>query len=272
MRLGIGSYAFRWALGTPAFTPAEPMTLSDLVDASADMELEVLQVADNAELEQAAGSRLAELGRQARARGVAWQTGFTGASSDKLEQHLRIAEGIGADVVRVVVTDDRPGSPEARAVENAAAAFESAGIRLGLENHGTAPTSRLVSLVEHVGSAAVGIVVDVANSILADERPQDTIRALAPYAVCLHLKDYRWEADADGVGGHLVGSPLGEGLTDVGATMAAVAPRDHDGSLAVILEQWVGRLPDEEATLRRERAWRESSVAHARAVMNGVPA
>ncbi|CAM3468175.1 sugar phosphate isomerase/epimerase [Occultella aeris] len=262
MQIGIGSYAFRWALGTPSFHPPAPVGLEAMVREAATLGCAVLQVADNAELDAADDKRLERLRELADDEGVRWQIGLTGATPARLQHYLGAAERLGADVVRLVVEDAAPGSAEVGAIRDAAASFEAAGVRLGIENHFTMTSPDLVALVRGVDNPAVGVVLDVANSILCGEWPTQTIDLLAPLAVCVHLKDYRLVPDVDGVGGHIEGAPLGSGLTDVEHVVSAVQDVD-DGTLAVVLEQWAPRLDSVDATIENERAWRRSSVAAA---------
>ncbi|MEU6642650.1 sugar phosphate isomerase/epimerase [Saccharomonospora sp. NPDC046836] len=263
MRLGLGSYSFRWALGTPSFTPPEPASLADLVREAGELGVQVLQVADSPELEAATAPELARLREAAAGVGVHWQIGFTGATPERLEHFLAAAVALEADVARIVIHDSSDTSPEISAIADHAQSYEQAGVTLGIENHFSTTSPRLIEVVESIGSPAVGVVLDVANSIMCGEWPHETIALLAPHTVCLHLKDYRLESDVDGVGGHVVGTPLGTGLTDPDAVFAAL--RGLDPSLAVIVEQWSPRCDSVEATLEVERRWRQTSVATAAA-------
>lgn len=263
MRLGIGSYAYRWALGTEAFRPAQPATVADLVRDAGEMGVDVLQVADNAELEAATDSTLADLRALATDLGIAFQTGTTGAHPEQLARHIHIARILEADVIRVVPDDGAAPGPEVEAIRAVLPQLDEHGLTIGIENHFTMTSPRIVEVLEEIDHPRVGVVLDVANSIMCQEWPAQTIDQLAPHAVCVHLKDCRLEPDAEGVGGHVVGTPLGTGVVDLPAVLDAVRPRD-DGQLAVVLEQWAPRLPGIEDTLELERQWRRAAVDHAR--------
>jgi sugar phosphate isomerase/epimerase len=83
-----------------------------------------------------------------------------------------------------------------------------------------------------------------------------TIDILAPYARNAHVKDYRLVLHPDGIGGHLIGAPLGESRLDIDAVLAALRGIGRD-DLGVILEQWCPRGRDEETTVQMETRWRE---------------
>lgn len=263
MRLGIGSYAYRWALGTETFRPAQPATVADLVRDAAQMGVDVLQVADSAELEAAPDSALTELLALARDLGIRFQTGTTGAHPEQLARHIHIARILEADVVRVVLDDGADPGPEVEALRAVLPQLDEHGLTVGIENHFTMTSPRILEVLEQLDHVRVGVVLDVANSIMCQEWPAQTIDQLAPHAVCVHLKDCRLEPDPEGVGGHVVGTPLGTGVVDLPAALAAVRARD-DGELAVILEQWAPRLPGIEETLKLEQEWRRAAVDHAR--------
>jgi len=270
MELGIGSYSFRWALGTSDFAPTRPLALVDLVAEAAQLGCRVLQIADNRELDSASRDELVRLLAQARSAGVRLQVGLSGASASRLAHYLDIAMSLEADLVRLVLHGEGVDPTDAQAaavLREVADDYERAGVRVGIENHFLTPSSHMIDILDAVDSPTVGVVLDVANSIMCSEWPAETVTALAPWAFCLHLKDYRIVPDAEGVGGHIVGAPLGRGLTDIEAVLDAVAPFDV-GTLAIILEQWVPRLGSVAETLAAETYWRETSVQHLKPIIS----
>lgn len=265
MRLGLGSYAFRWAMGIGSSTPAAFDCVPALIRETAELGCQVLQLADLHAIESASAADLSDLREQAESAGVALQTGVTGATIERLSDHLRIATSLGADLARVVlhghgVEDEREALRSLTAVAHA---YEDAGVTLAIENHFLTPSATLVELIAEIGSSAVGITLDVANSIACQEWPEQTIATLAPYVRCLHLKDYRIVPSLDGVGASVIGTPLGQGWTDIGAIFAAIQPHAAT-DMAVILEQWSPSGPTHRDTLATETLWRRESVATAR--------
>jgi 3-oxoisoapionate decarboxylase len=254
--VGIGSYAYRWALrggdGIPGISPEE------LVDDAASLGSPVLQIADHPVLDEGDLDLIARLAGRAAAQGMRLQTGFSGLTADRLARHLDVAVAARADVVRVVPHDAGVDPDPDRIVDllrSAVPQLEREGIRIGIENHFTMPSERLRSIVERVDSDRVGVVLDVANSIMCGEWPSRTIELLAPVAVNVHVKDYRIVPDADGVGGHVVGAPLGDGWTDVDGLLDRFGIADDD-ALVLVVEQWCPAGSGFAATVRAERTWR----------------
>lgn len=273
MELGLGSYAFRWAVGTPAFRPTTPLSLVGMVDSTAELGCTLLQIADSAALEALDAEGRAALRQHAAAAGVRLQTGTSGLTESRMRMHLEIARDLEADIVRVVLDADgvHPDEDECvRVLSSVATDFADAGITIAIENHFLTPSTEIVSIIERVHSAAVGVCLDTANSIMVQEWPAKTVELLAPHAVNMHLKDYAVESDQNGVGGHVVGRRLAEGWLDISAVLDAVAHADRrrDGRLGVIIEQWMPLAHDEIATLESERSGREANVTSAREILS----
>lgn len=69
---------------------------------------------------------------------------------------------------------------------------QSAGVRTMVENHGffCQDSCRVKALIERVGHPNYGALIDIGNFLCADEKPQDAVRSLAPYAFHAHCKDF----------------------------------------------------------------------------------
>ncbi len=273
MELGLGSYAFRWAVGTDAFRPAMPMTLHEMVDETAALGCTLLQIADSAELDGLDTSGRRELLSHAVGAGVRLQVGTSGCTTERLLAQLSAAVDLQADVVRIVLdhTGINPTQQEVESILGGVAPrFEDAGVTVAIENHFLTPSTEIEAIVGAVDSPAVGVCLDTANSIMVGEWPDQTIDLLAPFAVNLHFKDYAVEPDALGVGGHVVGRQLGDGWLDVPALLGALAAEDQrrEGRMGVIIEQWLPLGADEHSTIQSERAGREANVERARELLS----
>lgn len=265
MRLGLGSYAFRWQLGIGSTSPARIGDLEDLPQETHALGCSVLQLADLHSLELASDHELTSLRGKADDAGIRLQTGFSGATVGRLERNLHIAQQLGADLVRVVLhghgVDDEHEA--LTALEGQAPAYAEAQVTLAIENHFQTPSSELAAMVTGLGNDAIGITLDVANSIACREWPEETVSLLAPHVRCLHLKDYRITPNDDGVGAQVTGAPLGGGWTDIDFILDAIEPYAPP-DLAVVLEQWSPGYPDRAEATAVETQWRRASAAFAR--------
>jgi len=264
VKLGLGSYTFRWSIGHKGIVPANPMTAFDLLDIASRHGLCVMQYADNLPLHQLSDADLDGLAQRARDSGIALEVGTQPFGVANVARYIAIGKRLDARILRVALD----GPDAARPIDELAAEFaqllpmaKDAGIRIAVENHFNFPSRRLVDLLAAIDDDQVAICLDVANSICAGEWPMETVGILAPHAINLHLKDYVIVPDAYGVGFAIHGCPLGQGRTDFQAILNA-APYPAD--MSVILEQWLPRCSDMDAVRRREHGWLEQSVAFAR--------
>ncbi len=261
-KLGLGTYAFRWSIGMGDRRPPVPMTAMQVVDEARTLGLDFVQFADNLPLHGLDEDGIARLARHAAASGIGVELGIQGFDGDVVRRYLGLAERLDAHLLRIAfdAADARKDVGEiARALQALLPACRTAGVRLAIENHFHVPSPKLVEIVRAVGDDALGICLDVANSICAKEWPEDTIALLAPDAIELHLKDYRFVPDPYGVGFRVLGSPLGEGTLDIDHVFASLR-REVD----VVLEHWLPFQKDLTATAALERAWLVQSVQRAR--------
>ncbi len=100
-----------------------------------------------------------------------------------------------------------------RALELAAPIVEKYKLPLAVENHKDHRDAERVALFEHISSEYVGACVDTGNSVALLEDAIETARALAPWALSVHLKDQAVQPYADGF--LLADIPLGQGSLDL---------------------------------------------------------
>jgi len=267
MKIGIGTYAYRWGIGRGSFVPDRPLTPWDILDKAAAHGVDLVQFADNLPLGPLSKAELADLSHKARDLGITIELGAEGLNAGVIATHLEIAAALDAHLVRVA-----PSAADAARANEAIAAdiatvvdtCREQGVTIAVENHFHVPSPRLIDLVTRVSSPRFGVCLDVANSIACFEWPKETIALLAPHAVNLHLKDYRLVLDPTGVGMTFTGVPLGEGLTDIDGVIDALAGMD----LNIILEHWLPLAADPAQTLRLEDEWLARSITTIRDRLN----
>ncbi len=266
MTLGIGTYALRWSIGFGDRIPPRPMSALQVIETAVQLGVGLVQFADNLPLHRLTDGTIADLAALARHHGVELEVGMTGCAPDLIKRYLGIAEVVGAKLLRVAPTAAEAALPDAALARMLSASLgecRRAGVSLAVENHFHLPSPRLVRIIETIGDPLVGVCLDVANSIACQEWPKDTIALLAPYALNLHLKDYRIAIDPHGVGCAFTGMPLGQGLLDIDHVLATL--RKNRRSVNIILEYWLPWQGTFDDTLRLEMAWLQQSIAAARA-------
>lgn len=263
MKLGIGSYTFGWKV-------AAGMTPFELLEEAGAFGVSVVQIADNLPLDALSPAELRRLGRTAHARGITLETGTRGIDRDHLLRYVEIAASLSSSLLRVVVDTKRahPEPPDIVArLRKIVPELEAAGVTLAIENHDRLPAVVLRRIMEEVGSPRVGICLDTANSIGANEGVAHVLAMLAPWIANVHVKDVTIRRLPHLMGFLVEGAPAGKGDLDIPDLLERVrreVPRDVNA----ILELWTPPEEDETKTLAKERRWARASVKYLRPLIS----
>ncbi len=263
MKVGIGSYAFRWSIGIGDYRPEAPMGPVELLHTAAGIGAEVLQFADNLPLDTVSDAVISDLRQASLETGVEVQLGTNSLDAAHLERQRALADVLKAPVIRIApgAADMADDATLVQRLRDEGDAFAKVGCLITLENHFRLAPADLADLVTRVAHDNVRVCLDVANSVANREWPETTIRTLAPHAGNLHIKDYDIALDPYGVGMHIVGVPLGEGLMDVDFVLAELAACGRD--VDAIVEHWLpkDRFSTHEEARRLELEWSSRSIA-----------
>ncbi|WP_221583491.1 sugar phosphate isomerase/epimerase [Microbacterium sp. G2-8] len=260
--IGLGTYAFFWEMSDRA---SRPLSLIGALETTRDLDVGLFQICDFAPLESMTDAELHDAARAARELGLEIEIGTKGLEPDHLARFLRIAEIFDARLVRSMLRG-AAGSPslaDARHwVTQAVPSYEAAGVDLALETYEQVATRDLVTLVEQVGSDALGICLDPANVVARLENPRDCVETAAPLVKNVHVKDFAFAREPGWVGFTYSGAPMGDGLHDYAHLLDTVDPRGR--GINEIVEHWLPWQSDERATIDREREWTRRSLNHLR--------
>lgn len=265
MKLGLGSFAYAWAIGVPDHPPANPMHACELLAEAERLDVRVVQVCDNLPLTRLSSTGLTRFEQRAAAAGIAVELGTRGLQADLLLEYLRLARRFRSPFVRVVV--DSPGDePTPTEIVTRLRAllpeFQRAGIQIALENHDRFPARTLAWIIEQIGPAHAGICLDTVNSFGALEGPAVVVEQLAPYTLNLHVKDFTISRVSTNMGFVVTGCPAGEGRLDLPWLFERLRAAGRD--VNAILESWPPFGPTLDETIARERAWVETGVRNLR--------
>jgi sugar phosphate isomerase/epimerase len=265
MRLGVSTYTFGWALGVPGYPPPpSPLTVEGLLQKAADLRVRVVQLADDALLPQLGDAELTSLRDSAGRRGIDLELGMRGIAPEQLLRHLRVAVGLRAPLVRVIIERTPHPSPAdvVEALRVVVPEFARANVCLAIENHDRFPAAILAEIVEQLDSRHVGICLDTANSIGCAEGLETLLRVLGRWVINLHVKDVRIDRPSHRRGFVVEGCPAGKGQVDIPRVLNELRAQGRDPS--AILEQW----PPPEATIAesvaKEEAWAVESIRYLR--------
>lgn len=261
MKIGLGSYAYRWSIGIHDHRPPEPLTPLDLLHKASDLGVEVVQYADNMPLHRVSAAGIQELALESKRLDIEIELGAQGLNGALLATYVDLAETLGSTLIRLSLDAEdatKPLDRIERELSSVLARCRARGVSLAIENHFHFPSPKLVAILKQIDHPSLGICLDVANSIAVQEWPQETIEMLAPFAKNLHLKDYRIQLDPYGVGFTITGTPLGQGQLDIGMVFDALEASRRD--VNVILEHWMPQGETGTETRRMEDDWIAQSV------------
>ncbi|MFT4030639.1 MAG: TIM barrel protein [Protaetiibacter sp.] len=263
--LGLGTYAFFWegAHALPTGPNPEPLSLAGMLARTAELGLGLFQICDYAPLVGFSAAELRELKATADDLGIRLELGTKGVAPAHMRSFFHLADTLGAGYVRSMVfaPDSRPTLTEAeRMLRETLPAYEAAGVRLGLETYEQVPSTALVDLVESIGSDALGICLDPANTVAALEDPREVVERCAPYVNGIHVKDFAFSRRDGWVGFTLAGARIGEGLLDYPHLVDTVCPAER--GITRIVEHWLPWQGDFESTVATERDWTAHNVRH----------
>jgi len=268
MQLGIGTYTYSWAVGVPGYPLAYPLTAGELLERAHRLGVPVVQVADNLPLHALSAADRDALARRARELGIQVEVGTRGIAPAHLRAYIELAAQFASPILRVVVDTAEHQPPAKEVVATLRAALpelRAAGVCLAVENHDRFPVKVLREIVQVVDSEQVGICLDPVNSFGALEGPEVVLETLGPWVVNLHVKDFTIYRAGHNLGFTIEGRPAGEGMLDIPWLLGRLREMGRDPN--AIVELWTPPEDDVAATIRKEAAWAERSVAYLRGII-----
>ncbi len=161
------------------------------------------------------------------------------ADLDRFEAEVRTASEAGARAVRAVILPGRRyerftsleefrrfDQQGRRRLEMAVPVVEKHRLPLAVENHKGHRVEERVHLFEQISSEYLGACVDTGNNLALLDDPLEVVRALAPWAFAVHLKDQAVAEYRDGF--LLADVPLGKGCLDLKAMVTALRAAKPD--------------------------------------------
>lgn len=263
MQLGISSFTYGWAVGTPDQRPDSPMDEQTLLDRAVQFGVRLVQFGDNLPLHTLPEERLIALQKRAADENLVLEVGARGLTPVHLEQYITLAARLDAHLLRFVIDQGQYEPPVDQVVallREATPLLDRHRITLGLENHDRLLATEFADIVEQVGSQNVGICLDSVNSMGAGEGLAGVVRTLSPYTVNLHVKDFGIRRLPHLMGFQIDGRPAGQGMLNVPWLVEQLAP--YGLCRTAVLEQWVVPEPDLTDTIAKEDRWAEVSMKY----------
>ncbi len=236
-----------------------------LLDYTASLKLDAIQISDIDDFESLDPSHLAKVKARAEQLGIKVDGGIgsicptstsynrkNGEPADYLLLGLRTSKAVGAPAMRCFLggrAERTSGKPIEEHMESTIKVFRSVrsqatdlGVKIALENHnGDLQASDLKTIIEESGKEFVGACLDSGNPMWLVEDPLFTLETLAPYVVTTHIRDSAVYETARGAAFQWVA--LGDGNIDL--AMFIKRYRELCPKASMQLEIITGRPPAE---------------------------
>jgi sugar phosphate isomerase/epimerase len=171
----------------------------------------------------------------------------------RIEGWIAQAKAVGSAVVRVAsgfYRAELAGDQEAIDAEQryvidtlqlATATLDTAGIIVLLENHSDFTPKEYAEIISEVGPDHMGVFLDLINPVAVLADPLGMVEGLIPYAVCGHVKDYRFESHYVPDNYHRRGFDVqwccpGEGVADLPALIGLLRAKPGSGTYGLAIE------------------------------------
>jgi sugar phosphate isomerase/epimerase len=154
----------------------------------------------------------------------------SGFDAERFEKEVLTAKAVGATVVRTVTIPGRryeqftSAEEFARSSQRATERLRTVEpimarhrMRLAVENHKGLRVDERLDLLKRLSSEWIGMCVDTGNSFALCEDPMDVVRAYAPFAFSVHVRDQAVQEYEEGF--LFTDTALGKGFLDVPATV-----------------------------------------------------
>ena len=202
MLVGFSAYSLRFSTGMWAKGVERRMDVWDLVDIARRVNADGVMF-NPAFIPEPQEESLRRLARESEEFHLYMEIETYGTDPKFLRKIVDYSEVLGANVMRTfvggVATRHEVGLEEWKRMLRRAANnlreistyARSRGVRIAVENHGDVRTGELLELLRMVDSEWVGVCFDTGNQVFLLEDPLDSAKALAPYVLTTHVKEYR---------------------------------------------------------------------------------
>jgi len=265
MKLGIGTYAYMWSIGFPGAHSEKPLGALDLLSRARELGVGLVQIGPNLPLDGLSSADLSAIADRADKWGIQLELATRGLANDQLGSQLALCKKLGAKLLRTIPEMDggrvaTPAEIVAR-LRSITPVLAASKVKLALEN-GKIPAEQLRHILETLASSWLGITLDTVNSLAIPEGWREVAKILAPYTLCLHVKDFIVQRAWHMMGFIVEGRPAGRGQLDIPWLLNML--KSAGSSPSVILEVWPPEQKTLQETIALEHSWVSESIPYLR--------
>lgn len=269
MKFGMGSFAYRWAVGRPYYRPENPMTVDQLIDRCVKHGVKVVLLCNNYSLHEFSDDSLRAIRARLDKEGMIVETGSRGTDVSYFKRMLEVSKILGSKVLRIGWDMERDTDEAGikQQVQNGIKTISALmpmaheyGIQIAIENGKLNKIYEVKEIIEGVNDPFFGCAMDTCNSTCFITPTDEVVRVLAPYTKTVHFKDYVVKLDP--CGDVITGVPLGQGCVDFHKALEVLKANHFDGN--IFLELYINHKDTHEETVAYEEDCICRSIEYAR--------
>lgn len=227
-----------------------------------------VQFGDNMPLHTFSEQELNNLKNEADNLNVNIEAGTRGLTVENISLYLSIAKKFNSSFLRVVI-DDADYHPDEqqiiKSIRTLLPQLKQTGIRLAIENHDRFPATTLRNIIHETSPLSVGICLDTANSLGANEGINEVVQVLGEYTVNLHVKDITIKRLPHKMGFIVEGCEAGKGLLNIPKIIRQLKP--YKKCETVTLEVWSQPEATIEESILQEKRRVESGINYLKTIL-----
>jgi sugar phosphate isomerase/epimerase len=268
LQAGLSTYSFPWSIGVDEYKSSTPLTAYNLLQFAAAHDIHYVQFCDNMPLHLLSRQELKNLKEAADNLHINIQVGTRKLTVENISLYLSIAQKFNAGFLRVVI-DDADFHPDEQQVieiiQTLLPQLKQTGIRLAIENHDRFSATTLQNIIQQTSPTCVGICLDTANSLGANEGINEVMQVLGLYTVNLHIKDIIIKRLSHKMGFMIEGCAAGEGILNIPQIIQQLEP--YNKCKTVTLEVWSQPEATIEQSIAKEKQWVEASIKYLKTIL-----
>ncbi len=269
-QFGISSWSYPWSIGVnKGPQPHKKMTALELLRNAVELNVELVQIADNLPLEQLSSYEIGELAHFASVHKLNIEVGTKGTDPDHLLRFLEIAKTLKSPLLRTLpaLFGKRAVLDEVEQnIRTVLPQFEKSNVVIVLENTEAFHADEYVQLMESIDSPYFRMCLDLANALGIMEGHEYVMERLIPYCGNFHFKDIEVIRSQTLMGFSVNGKPSGQGQIPLHKVIDAFKAQNLCPS--VVIELWPPLQETLEQTIKMETEWVKQSVNYMRGVFD----
>jgi len=258
MRVGLSSYAYRWAIQKGA------MDIDGFLQMACDLGVPCVQICENLPFVDLTSEERYRIG-STFGSSLEIETGFRGNTLGSIIKALVATHEMGARAMRLIIDDiavaNQGFDKVIRTMESIVPELEKYGVDLCIENHFGLSPKKIRELIEALDTDRVSVCFDCFNSIVLNIGVNEALDVLLPFTTRMHVKDV--EIKRSGTGFTITGCQLGTGVLDIPSLLYRCL--DAGKRPTIFLEGWLDERATQEETFEAERNINEEGILAMRA-------